>query len=111
MNSIPTLDETDGLAAESTLLQSTTCFISVQRRPEKYLTLHTKMSSSEAVAVPRKLWEHEDPESTPMWKFMQDLNGKHKLGLKVCFVALSRYLVSVVQVKVVVVVHICLSFQ
>ena len=41
MNSIPTLDETDGLAAESTLLQSTTWFNSVRedlRSTLPYLT-------------------------------------------------------------------------
>jgi hypothetical protein len=30
----------------------------------------------------QKLWEHPDPESTHMWKFMQDVNKKHQLQLK-----------------------------
>lgn len=33
--------------------------------------------------IPRKLWEHPDPESTPMWEFMQGVNKKHNLQLKV----------------------------
>ncbi|KAK3327718.1 hypothetical protein B0T19DRAFT_171943 [Cercophora scortea] len=36
----------------------------------------------ESRVVGRKLWEHPDPESTLMWKFMQDVNGKHGLQLK-----------------------------
>ncbi|GAB1314251.1 hypothetical protein MFIFM68171_04461 [Madurella fahalii] len=35
-----------------------------------------------AVPVPRKLWEHPNPESTLMYQFMQDINGKHGLNLK-----------------------------
>ncbi|KNG51807.1 acetoacetate-CoA ligase [Stemphylium lycopersici] len=31
---------------------------------------------------PRKLWEHPDPESTAMWKFMQDANSKHGLNMQ-----------------------------
>ncbi|KAK4193061.1 putative acetoacetyl-coenzyme A synthetase [Podospora australis] len=34
------------------------------------------------VVVPRKLWEHPDPESTLMWSFMQGINRKHGLQLK-----------------------------
>lgn len=30
----------------------------------------------------QKLWEHPDPESTHMWKFMQDVNAKYQLQLK-----------------------------
>lgn len=33
--------------------------------------------------VPRKLWEHPDPTSTAMYKFMQVLNQKQGLQLKV----------------------------
>ncbi|EAQ90514.1 hypothetical protein CHGG_02449 [Chaetomium globosum CBS 148.51] len=36
----------------------------------------------QAVSVPRKLWQHPDPESTQMYRFMQDLNHKHNLQLK-----------------------------
>ena len=35
-----------------------------------------------AVAAPRKLWEHPDPESTHMWRFMQQVNQKHGLQLR-----------------------------
>jgi acetoacetyl-CoA synthetase len=31
---------------------------------------------------PEKLWEHGDPQSTPMWKFMQKLNSKYSLDLQ-----------------------------
>ncbi len=27
--------------------------------------------------TPRKLWEHPDPKSTEMWKFMQRVNKNH----------------------------------
>jgi len=37
----------------------------------------------ETLEVPRKLWEHPNPESTLMYKFMQELNRKHELQLKV----------------------------
>lgn len=33
--------------------------------------------------VGRKLWEHPNPESTAMYKFMQLANEKHNLKLKV----------------------------
>ena len=33
--------------------------------------------------LPRKLWEHPDPKSTAMWKFMQDANSKHGLNMQV----------------------------
>lgn len=33
--------------------------------------------------VPRKLWEHPDPEATLMWKFMQEVNEKSNRSLKV----------------------------
>ncbi|KAL2179040.1 uncharacterized protein P884DRAFT_219966 [Thermothelomyces heterothallicus CBS 202.75] len=36
----------------------------------------------EAASVPRKLWEHPDPKSTPMYRFMQEINGKENLQLK-----------------------------
>ncbi|KAK4155967.1 hypothetical protein C8A00DRAFT_31220 [Chaetomidium leptoderma] len=35
-----------------------------------------------SVSVPRKLWQHPNPESTLMHRFMQDLNRKHNLQLK-----------------------------
>lgn len=33
--------------------------------------------------IPRKLWEHPDPESTPMWRFLQNVNKRHGLDMKV----------------------------
>jgi hypothetical protein len=33
--------------------------------------------------VPRKLWEHTDPQSTQMWTFMQLMNQKYNLSLTV----------------------------
>ncbi|KAI8625399.1 acetoacetate-CoA ligase [Xylariaceae sp. FL1651] len=35
-----------------------------------------------ATANPRKLWEHPDPKSTQVWKFMQLMNKKYHLNLK-----------------------------
>jgi len=32
--------------------------------------------------MPRKLWEHPDPESTQMWHFLQQVNKKHGLELR-----------------------------
>ncbi|KAK9419790.1 putative Acetoacetyl-coenzyme A synthetase [Seiridium unicorne] len=34
-----------------------------------------------ATTIPRKLWEHPNPKETPMYKFMLDVNQKHKLKL------------------------------
>jgi len=48
------------------------------------------------IATPKKLWEPPNPEDTGMYKFMQTVNKKHGLNLKVCtfsmavFVVLSR---------------------
>jgi acetoacetyl-CoA synthetase len=36
--------------------------------------------------MPRKLWEHPDPDSTNMARFMRDVNKKRGLKLKVSFV-------------------------
>ncbi|KAI1375226.1 acetoacetyl-coenzyme A synthetase [Hypoxylon crocopeplum] len=33
-------------------------------------------------AIPRKLWEHPNPEQTQMYELMQRLNKRHNLGLK-----------------------------
>jgi hypothetical protein len=38
-----------------------------------------------AVSTPRKLWEHPDPKSTAMWKFMQEANAKRGLQMQVRF--------------------------
>jgi len=37
----------------------------------------------DADAVPRKLWEHGSPESTLMYRFMEEVNQKQRLQLKV----------------------------
>lgn len=42
--------------------------------------------------LPRKLWEHPDPKSTAMWKFMQDLNRSHGLTLDVSLVPIEVHL-------------------
>ncbi|KAH9998567.1 acetoacetyl-coenzyme A synthetase [Xylariaceae sp. FL0662B] len=34
------------------------------------------------VSVPRKLWEHPNPESTQMYEFLQHINKKHPTNLK-----------------------------
>ena len=39
------------------------------------------MMASQTMA--RKLWEHPNPEGTMMWEFLQNLNKKHGLKLKV----------------------------
>lgn len=43
------------------------------------------MSSGQdsVMKLPRKLWEHPDPKSTDMYKFMQEVNKKHGLNLQV----------------------------
>lgn len=52
----------------------------------------------DSLTVPRKLWEHPNPESTDMYRFMQEVNNKHGLQIKV------PYLVSV---KVSTAKYIC----
>lgn len=42
------------------------------------------MMMATAVSTPRKLWEHPDPKSTAMWKFMQEANAKRGLQMQVC---------------------------
>ena len=32
--------------------------------------------------APRKLWEHPNPKSTEMWKFLQETNKKHNLNIQ-----------------------------
>lgn len=39
--------------------------------------------------IPRKLWEHLDPESTPMWRFLQNVNKRHGLDMKVSIPSMS----------------------
>ena len=43
----------------------------------------TPVMMATAVSTPRKLWEHPDPKSTAMWKFMQDANAKRGLHMQV----------------------------
>lgn len=33
--------------------------------------------------IPRKLWEHPDPKSTQMYQYLQSVNSKFNLQLKV----------------------------
>lgn len=41
------------------------------------------MEANRQALVPRKLWEHPDPKSTLMWRFMQEVNEKSSRDLKV----------------------------
>lgn len=41
------------------------------------------MASTSFDKMPRKLWEHPDPKSTVMWRFMQDANKKFNLNMQV----------------------------
>jgi hypothetical protein len=43
----------------------------------------TPVMMATAVSTPRKLWEHPDPKSTAMWKFMQDANARRGLHMQV----------------------------
>jgi acetoacetyl-CoA synthetase len=43
----------------------------------------------DSLAVPRKLWEHPNPESTEMYRFMQEINKKNNLQLQVYMVPLG----------------------
>jgi acetoacetyl-CoA synthetase len=38
---------------------------------------------SSHVTIPRKLWQHPDPKSTAMWKFMQSANERRGLNMQV----------------------------
>lgn len=40
------------------------------------------MEQSQA-PIPRKLWEHPDPKSTLMWRFVQEINEKNNQNLQV----------------------------
>ncbi|KAH6864277.1 hypothetical protein B0T12DRAFT_431208 [Alternaria alternata] len=42
----------------------------------------TPVMMATAVSTPRKLWEHPDPKSTAMWKFMQDANARRGLHMQ-----------------------------
>lgn len=41
------------------------------------------MASTSSDKMPRKLWEHPDPKSTVMWRFMQEANKKFNLNMQV----------------------------
>lgn len=41
------------------------------------------MDTDRDVVLPRKLWEHPDPESTQMYKFMHEVNRKSGRDLQV----------------------------
>ncbi|KAL7940014.1 hypothetical protein V8C42DRAFT_357709 [Trichoderma barbatum] len=40
------------------------------------------MASTRFDTMPRKLWEHPDPKSTVMWRFMQDANKRFNLSMQ-----------------------------
>lgn len=44
---------------------------------------HNTTTMESAGRVPRKLWEHPDPKSTQMWRFMQDINRESRRDLEV----------------------------
>jgi hypothetical protein len=46
-----------------------------------FISTMNNMSSQHP--TPRKLWQHPNPESTTMWKFMQRANKKHGLDMQV----------------------------
>jgi hypothetical protein len=37
----------------------------------------------DSVTIPRKLWEHPSPETTEMYRLMQEINKRHNLQLNV----------------------------
>ncbi len=39
--------------------------------------------TASAIPMPRKLWEHPNPQSTAMAKFMGTVNQKRRMNLKV----------------------------
>ncbi|KAF2202628.1 acetoacetyl-CoA synthase [Delitschia confertaspora ATCC 74209] len=39
-------------------------------------------STAVSMPIPRKLWQHPDPKSTNMWRFMQKVNAKRGMDLK-----------------------------
>jgi len=41
------------------------------------------MAATHEMPIPKKLWEHPNPDSTNMAEFMRIVNGKRGLGLKV----------------------------
>jgi hypothetical protein len=53
-----------------------------ERREGRAATLAADMDA-DATKMPKKLWEHPNPESTDMYKFMQEVNQKYNLQLKV----------------------------
>lgn len=45
--------------------------------------LNTPNIMASGIVTPRKLWQHPDPKSTAMWKFMQSANQKRGLNMQV----------------------------
>jgi hypothetical protein len=44
---------------------------------------HRTPDKMEMDKMPRKLWEHPDPKSTAIWKFMEEANRRHGLKMGV----------------------------
>lgn len=40
--------------------------------------------------IPEVLWNHADPASTPMWRFLQYINEKYRLNLD-CYPSLYQW--------------------
>ena len=44
---------------------------------------HENTMADTLLPVPRKLWEHPDPKSTEIWRFMQEVNREKGLKMEV----------------------------
>lgn len=56
----------------------------IQLPPSSITASRSATTTTEmATSLPRKLWEHPDPESTEMYRFMQEANKRYSLKLKV----------------------------
>jgi hypothetical protein len=51
--------------------------------PSLFPAINPRLSKMDSLSVPRKLWEHPNPESTEMYRLMQEINAKHNLQLNV----------------------------
>lgn len=65
-------------------LSSVCAFVLFSYALKSHLTsLPGSICKMDPLSVPRKLWEHPDPKSTEMYKFMQLINTSQKLKLNV----------------------------
>lgn len=68
---------TTGSVISTIVLSKTTRSI---RHDQHHFQLETAMSSDHP--IPRKLWQHADPKSTEMWRFMQRANQTRGLNMQ-----------------------------